>query len=546
MIKAFIKRKSKKLEQLYADDIYMVQLQALYLYLTCLIALATVVGILFVNLAIYWPDGGYNWGSSLYDHLFVDFTLMGLFVLGLILVDKGYYRISANVLGMGSVIFISLGAFLNIDGFLYTGINSFLYLFYAAALFVSFFTENKMRWFLAFALGATNAVLYLIVIFLSHTVLIKEVYHAFLNSTATLILLLSVGQFFMKMLHGTMDKTDKANAIIAKLSEELDSKVILRTEELMEYNTQLEGEIKKRNAIERALKESESRYRTIFENSGTAICIINPSGLISLCNVEFCNITGYTKSELEEKVSWTKFVHHDDFKRIYHFITTIQLQSEYETHTDFRMINRQGRLFELSMNIEKLDESHHLIVSLLDVTEKNNALKTLQKLAAVDSLTELYNRRYLEDHFPSYLEENEDAVAGFLYLDIDNFKKINDTYGHGVGDDLLHDVAIRLKKFVEPSGLAARIGGDEFVMVVFVKDTATLVKRIERFMLEMESPFIYDELTLTLSFSIGVSLSPEQGRSYSELLVKADEAMYIAKARGKNRYTLYESVTSHG
>jgi diguanylate cyclase (GGDEF)-like protein/PAS domain S-box-containing protein len=527
----------------YENEAFFVAKQAFYLYLTCSIALVMVILVACFNVLIYPMEEGFHFRSPLLYHLLVDLLLLVLFIVGRELAKKGSYYFAANLLGVGTVVAVSIGAVLNIEGFLYTGINSFLYLFFTIALFIAFFNERAIRIYLAISLVFINGMLYGVVLWQSKTIMIREVFHALLNSTAALIVILSVGYFLIQMMHQVISEKETIIKHNNELKEALENKVMLRTQELVEYNRQLEGEIRKRNLMERALKESEGKYRTIFESSGTAICIINASGLVALCNSEFCRLTGYRKSELEEKISWTKFVHHDDFKRIYHFITSIQLQSQYETHTDFRMIDRYGKLFELSMNIEKISEDNQLIVSLLDITEKNMALKRLQILASVDPLTELFNRRYFLEHANSYLEQAkaDSECGGLLYLDIDNFKRINDTHGHGVGDDLLHDVAIRLKRFVEPSGIAARIGGDEFVMLMIVKDKELLIKRLIKFIQDMEVPFVYDKLQLTLSFSIGVSLYPDQGRDYDKLIAMADEAMYQAKDEGKNRFVLYEA-----
>lgn len=152
-----------------------------------------------------------------------------------------------------------------------------------------------------------------------------------------------------------------------------------------------------------------------------------------------------------------------------------------------------------------------------------------------DSLTGLLNRAGLAEAIIA----RRDGLAALLYLDLDGFKAINDTHGHGTGDQLLQAVAERLRKSARPQDAVARIGGDEFVVLTDVLAPTALLAFSERIVAGISVPFTLEsDRTVTVGVSIGIALAPEHGTDLAGLLSAADEALYAAKALGKSRSAL--------
>lgn len=162
-------------------------------------------------------------------------------------------------------------------------------------------------------------------------------------------------------------------------------------------------------------------------------------------------------------------------------------------------------------------------------------------LAHHDSLTNLPNRLLFEEKLDKAIAKakNTKTEVGVLFLDLDGFKEINDTYGHKTGDQLLQAITLRLKRIVRNSDVVARLGGDEFTIIVENSTNESLEKIANKIIIEIQKSIVIDTLELFVTFSIGISVYPSDGAD-SELLLKyADTAMYKAKEDGKNRYQFY-------
>lgn len=187
------------------------------------------------------------------------------------------------------------------------------------------------------------------------------------------------------------------------------------------------------------------------------------------------------------------------------------------------------------------------IVSLRDITEKKKSEEMLEYIATHDYLTDLPNRNYLEKQIEKamqYASEYKSHMA-VIYLDLDNFKHINDTYGHEVGDHLLKMVSNLLLQSVRTGDTVARIGGDEFVVILHAlrkPDYAGLVS--QTILDKLSQPFRINNQEMFINASIGIAVYPFCGTFTYELLKNADTAMYAAKAHGKNQYRFFTKELS--
>jgi diguanylate cyclase (GGDEF)-like protein/PAS domain S-box-containing protein len=205
---------------------------------------------------------------------------------------------------------------------------------------------------------------------------------------------------------------------------------------------------------------------------------------------------------------------------------------------------KDGTVFpaEVCLTALKLSGQPALLATVRDITERKVAQERIQYLAYYDDLTGLPNRTLLQDRLArafAAARRQEHKVA-VLFLDIDRFKDINDSLGHSVGDLLLQEVAVRLKRWGREQDAVARLSGDEFViMVTQVKDVPDVAVAAERLMDAMTAEFLIQGHTLNVSCSIGISIFPEHGADCETLIKNADAAMYSAKADGRNNFRFF-------
>ncbi len=185
-----------------------------------------------------------------------------------------------------------------------------------------------------------------------------------------------------------------------------------------------------------------------------------------------------------------------------------------------------------------------LVATLRDITERKKLEDSIKHMATHDSLTGLPNRNLLPVQFEKMLAlaKRNQTKAALLFIDLDNFKPINDNFGHAVGDVVLQKTAKRLSKAVRASDLVARVGGDEFIVVLQeVRDTDSVALVTNRIIASVSSSIEIDGLSCQLGASVGVSLFPDHSEDPEELIQMADDAMYQVKNRSKNNYWIYSA-----
>lgn len=192
--------------------------------------------------------------------------------------------------------------------------------------------------------------------------------------------------------------------------------------------------------------------------------------------------------------------------------------------------------------ITYLADNNQIIAIIRDITEQHEASETIKLHAYYDALTLLPNRFLALDRLSQLLNEAErnHEKTAVLFLDLDDFKKVNDSLGHEVGDKLLVEAAIRLKNIVRKEDTVGRLGGDEFILLLHgLTDDHTAFSIAENLLQAFRDPFKIDGRELILTLSIGIAMYPENGKDTSELLRNADTAMYKAKSLGRNTYSFF-------
>ncbi len=297
---------------------------------------------------------------------------------------------------------------------------------------------------------------------------------------------------------------------------------------------------------EYALRASEKSFREIIEYAPIGMSIVSLEGKFIKVNRSLCKIVGYDSDELL-KLTFQEITHPDDLSVDLEYVHKLLDNKINSYQMEKRYICKDKKIVwvQLSVSIFR-DEDHtplYFISQIEDITESKLRHEQSQRYAYYDSLTNLPNRRMLLSRLQQSLAKAQryNRSMGLLFLDVDHFKKINDSLGHDAGDAILKEVAKRLSACVRIDDTVSRQGGDEFVIVLaeisqVLDAQAVAEKIIDRF----KQPIHLNDREITISLSIGIAVrSDEMKITVDELMKHADMAMYEAKGAGRNRYHLY-------
>ena len=292
----------------------------------------------------------------------------------------------------------------------------------------------------------------------------------------------------------------------------------------------------------RELRESETRFRHLFENNGSIMLVIDPeSGEIASANRAALTYYGYPLKELAGMpVSRINTLSADD-------IAQEQQRALREERSYFKFRHRlasgEVRNVEVYSTPTNIDGRTLLVSIVHDITERHQLEEKLQHMALHDPLTNLPNRALFNDHLArqSTVADRRAEAVGLLFIDLDGFKEVNDQFGHQAGDALLIAVAERLRLSLRAGDLPSRLGGDEFAMALTLTqadpfDEAARVAA--RIIDSLSQPIDLDMGAVTVSASIGIAVYPLCAPSIDQCLRLADMAMYAAKQAGKGRFVV--------
>jgi diguanylate cyclase (GGDEF)-like protein/PAS domain S-box-containing protein len=300
---------------------------------------------------------------------------------------------------------------------------------------------------------------------------------------------------------------------------------------------------------ERVLQESEARFRALVQNSSDVITVVDPGGVITYQSPSSQRIFQRPPEELEGtsvRALGVELVHRDDLEALLEAMGAPWGPDETTRHAEFRLRAAEGtwRCVESTLTNALGDPYvNGLIFNTRDVTRRKVLEERLRHQAFHDSLTGQPNRALLLDRMEVALSRraHERHPLALLLLDLDGFKKVNDSLGHLAGDELLKQVAHRLSRCVRGGDSVARLGGDEFAILLDEmanRGDATIVA--ERMLDALAQPFWIQSKSIFVRASIGIVVSGAGEHTPEELLRDADVAMYSAKAGGKNRFEVFE------
>ncbi|HYI10478.1 MAG TPA: EAL domain-containing protein [Thermoanaerobaculia bacterium] len=310
----------------------------------------------------------------------------------------------------------------------------------------------------------------------------------------------------------------------------------------------LEGtviDITDRKLAETALRESEARYRLMAENSTDLIARTNMDGEIVYASDAVRTLLGYEPWEMTGR-SMFDFVHPDDHHILTRFSSEVRRTHGATATYSYRARRKDGEMvwFESTSRVIFDPETHRMreIVSVSrDVSERRRAEEQIEYQAYHDALTGLPNRLLFRDRLTIALahSKRQQTPLTVMFLDLDRFKYVNDTLGHSLGDELLRAVAARLRSVLREGDTIARMGGDEFTVLLADNDSAEDAAKTAQKLLDVVArPLRLEGHELYITTSIGIALYPDDGDTAESLLKNADGAMYRAKESGRSSYQL--------
>ena len=302
--------------------------------------------------------------------------------------------------------------------------------------------------------------------------------------------------------------------------------------------------------IKLELEKSQSQLQAVIHNAMDGIITINDKGEISGFNPAAEQIFGYTQQEVLNKnlnMLMPEPFHSEHDSYIKRYLETGVGKILGVSRREVLAVRKNGKQFPMELSASEMlfGGQRYFIGIVRDITERKLAEEKIAHLAHYDYLTNLPNRALFLDNLEHsiLLSKRNNYKTAIFFLDLDGFKKVNDTLGHGVGDLLLQEVSNRLKKLIRASDTVARVGGDEFIFVLndigSDENAATMANKI---IFALSEPFELKGNKCQVGGSIGISIYPDASPDPEMLIKLADNAMYLSKQSGKNTHRFYRDV----
>lgn len=311
-------------------------------------------------------------------------------------------------------------------------------------------------------------------------------------------------------------------------------------------------DITERRRAEEEIKSIANRLFLVLESTDEGVFAVDENVKCTLFNRAAYHLTGFKPDEVIGR-DLHKLIHHSREDGSAYpvnecpVVFTIR-EGEGTRREDEVFWRKDGSSFAVEYSsypvIEK-GEIKGAVVAFTDITERKKKQEKISYQAHHDILTGLPNRALLIDHLTTQIAETNryGEKLALLFMDLDFFKRVNDVLGHEIGDRLLISVAEKLKSILRESETTARVGGDEFLILIpRFKDTGGVRVVAEKTLKFLSEPFFIDENEINISASIGIVIYPEDGSNAKELIANADTAMYLAKELGGNRYQFYKDI----
>jgi diguanylate cyclase (GGDEF)-like protein/PAS domain S-box-containing protein len=312
--------------------------------------------------------------------------------------------------------------------------------------------------------------------------------------------------------------------------------------------TTIVQDITRRKQTEMALRDSEARWKLALESVGDGVWDLQVQSGEQYLSPNLLRIYGYADGELKAGLAeLDALVHPDDLARVQHDRqahlqgNTLTYNNEHRVQCkdgSWKWVHSRGMVISRDAQGQAL----RMLGTHTDITERKTADELVWQQAHFDALTGLPNRRLLRERLVQEMKKcrRNHYKLGLLFIDLDHFKEINDTLGHDRGDELLVEAARRIQHCLREVDTVARMGGDEFtVIVTALADEANLQSILPKLLDALSEPFQLGLDQVFVSASMGVTVYPNDTEDVEDLLKNADQALYVAKAAGRNRFSFF-------
>ncbi|NWF35885.1 diguanylate cyclase [Mariprofundus sp. KV] len=300
--------------------------------------------------------------------------------------------------------------------------------------------------------------------------------------------------------------------------------------------------------VEEDLEKSVATYRTLVEQipAITYIATLDRSRILFV-SPQVEDILGYSQDDfLANQETWAQQIHEDDRERVLSEVRE-SMKSGLPFHSEYRIHSKSGRdiwVKDAAATVRDHDHDLYLQGVVHDITERKESEEKLVQMAHFDQLTGLANRALFLDRLDQSVAQAKRHRQGFavLFLDLDGFKAVNDNLGHKAGDILLAEAAHRLAANVREVDTVARMGGDEFTIILNEVSSRESIEHIaQKLLYAISAPYEHIDAQYKVTLSMGIALYPEDGMNRDGLITAADNAMYKAKNSGKNCFSFHQS-----
>jgi len=295
-------------------------------------------------------------------------------------------------------------------------------------------------------------------------------------------------------------------------------------------------------AVVKNLENGLSFAEQVVSEVNSLVIIIDSAGKVKRFNRMCEEVTGVSEVSIvgrnAHELFMPKEVRVESWQAISNFFRNeeaYEVTRPLHTLKGLRTIHWRNKIMRSGSGVDEA----YLVCSGTDITEEKEAKASLYELANRDVLTGLHNRYAIEENIKAAVSAENAPSFGLVFLDLDNFKTVNDHYGHVTGDALISQVATALREVLAEDDVLARLGGDEFLVKVAASSQADVEAAAMRILTRMTKPFSLTRAEVYTSCSIGIAMFPQHGRTLHDLVRSADTAMYVAKARGRKTYRVF-------
>ncbi|MCY6957454.1 putative bifunctional diguanylate cyclase/phosphodiesterase [Clostridium brassicae] len=389
---------------------------------------------------------------------------------------------------------------------------------------------------------------------LSHTINNPQIYKYMNMFKGCIYILITVTVIYsliyrkMMLLKNALDRVHTAYkelSIAYDKTAAVEDELRLKFKELEEHRNALIESNKKQVIIQEKLRREKILSDNVINDVSIIIAIWNADGTIKRLNPYGETVSGYKCEELIGE-NWLERLIPKQNKVYMSTVFEKVSKGEILRNHESQLIRKDGKPVNIIWNSNVLHEENSQVKEIIsfgtDITEFRKMEEKLNSLAYYDVLTKLPNRFMFQKKMGILLKEKQNKLSKFalIFMDIDNFKYINDTLGHLSGDKLLKNIANILMENIIPPNFISRLGGDEFAIVIDnVEDNEDISIKIKALIKNLRKPWIIEEQEFFISFSMGIAVYPQDGKDLITLLKKADTAMFNIKEKGKDNYCFY-------